>query len=79
LWSYYYCTSFLSQDTYTALGIAARLGHTDVVTMLVEAGAYVDYKDSQVQIVAFYFICAVIIVKLRNARGTDGLHVLYYI
>jgi hypothetical protein len=47
--------------------------------MLVEAGAYVDYKDSQVQIVAFYFICAVIIVKLRNARGTDGLHVLYYI
>jgi hypothetical protein len=40
----------LSQDTrkYTALGIAAKEGHTDLVTMLIKAGANVNHRDSMV-------------------------------
>jgi ethanolamine utilization cobalamin adenosyltransferase len=33
---------------YTALRLAAREGHTEVVTMLVKAGAEVNRQDSQV-------------------------------
>jgi ankyrin repeat protein len=34
--------------SFTALGIAARMGHTDIVVALVRAGAAVNYKDSLV-------------------------------
>jgi hypothetical protein len=39
-----------SQDSnnYTALGIAAREGLTDIVTMLSKAGADVNHRDSEV-------------------------------
>jgi ankyrin repeat protein len=40
----------MSQDysNYTALGIAAREGHTDISTMLIKAGADVNHRDSKV-------------------------------
>jgi hypothetical protein len=32
--------------TYTALGIAVKQGHTDIVMMLIRAGADVNYRDT---------------------------------
>jgi ankyrin repeat protein len=38
--------------TFTALGIAAYNGHTEIVTMMVRAGASVDYQGSQVTLLS---------------------------
>jgi hypothetical protein len=59
------CPSFVhpQSDPYklTALGIAARNGHNDVVVMLVEAGADVDYRTNEV-LLHFRSSCARFVV-----------------
>jgi ankyrin repeat protein len=37
-----------SPSKYTALGIAAKEGHTDAVTVLIQAGSDVNHQDSRV-------------------------------
>jgi hypothetical protein len=61
-------------DTYSALGIAAFKGHTFVTTMLVKAGADVNYKiptvlttslnTSRLPLVAAYFASQCLMVTL---------------
>jgi hypothetical protein len=64
-------------DTYSALGIAAFKGHTSVATMLVKAGADVNYKIptvltasqnvSRLALAAVYFAsqCLVVMLPMR--------------
>jgi ankyrin repeat protein len=47
-----------NDQNYTALGIAAYQGNTNIATMLIEAGADVNYQDSQVTSSIYCFWCS---------------------
>jgi hypothetical protein len=74
-------------DTYSALGIAAFKGHTSVATMLVEAGADVNYKIptvlttsqnmSSLPLVAAYFASQCLMVTLPWTQLTFCARVVF--
>jgi hypothetical protein len=64
-------------NKHTALGIAAREGHIDIVKMLVKAGVDPNHQDSQVFLLVFLPVC-VCCIGLSTVKRTCAVSLLKF-